>query len=66
MLFDHTDFVERQVSVSAWKNGQKVELSVTDGDVQLPEEKGEYILEINLDTDHGKARYVGRMNISNK
>lgn len=23
MLFDHTDFVERQVSVSAWKNRQK-------------------------------------------
>ncbi|MEK3799544.1 hypothetical protein MHI18_15195 [Peribacillus sp. FSL H8-0477] len=66
LLFDHTDFVERSLQVYLWNDEQKIGLVAANGDITLPQENGEFVLEINLDTDKGKAQYVGRMNISNK
>lgn len=66
MLFDHTDFDEHALAIYLWNDEQKIGLVAANGDIKLPEENGDFVLEINLDTDRGKAQYVGRMNISNK
>lgn len=66
MLFDHTDFDERSLQMYLWNSEQKIGLVAANGDIKLPEENGEFILEIILETNRGKAQYVGRMNISNK
>lgn len=61
MVFDHTDFDEKALQVFLWKNEEQIEVSVTDDDFQLPEEKVEYVLDIMLHTNRGSAQYVGRL-----
>lgn len=63
LLFEHTDFASKGLSVSVWQNDKKSDLKVNDISFNLPKEKGEYVIEVNLQTDRGDAQYVGNINI---
>ncbi|WP_453989789.1 hypothetical protein [Bacillus nitroreducens] len=58
LLSDHADFKLEELRVSIWQNDHKLDLEVTDISFDLPKEKGEYVIEVNLQTDRGKAQYV--------
>ena len=61
LLFEHTDFDSKELSVSVWQNDKKLDLEVSDISFYLPKEKGEYVIEVNLQTDRGNAQYVGNV-----
>lgn len=61
LLFEHTDFSTKGVSVSVWKEGKKTDLKVKDISFTLPKDKGEYVIEVKLHTDRGYAQYVGNI-----
>ncbi|ETI67755.1 hypothetical protein [Neobacillus vireti] len=63
LLFEHTDFAPKGLSVSVWQNDKKFDLEVNDISFYLPKDKGEYVIEVNLHTDRGDAQYVGNINI---
>ena len=63
LLFEHTDFAPKGLSVSVWQNDKKSDLKVSDISFNLPKNKGEYVIEVNLHTDRGDAQYVGKINI---
>lgn len=64
LLLEHTDFDTKDLSVSVWQNDKKLDLEVNDISFHIPKEKGEYIIEVNLQTDRGDAQYVGYLVIS--
>ena len=61
LLFEHADFNNESLSVSIWQNDKKLDLEVNDISFYLPKEKGEYAIEVNLQTDRGNAQYVGNL-----
>lgn len=61
LLSDHADFKTEGLSVSVWQNDKRLDLEVTDISFNLPKEKGEYVIEVNLQTDRGNAQYVGNL-----
>lgn len=63
LLFEHTDFAPKGLSVSVWQNDKKSDLKVSDISFNLPKKEGEYVIEVNLHTDRGNAQYVGNINI---
>lgn len=65
VLFDHGDFDPKGISVSVWQNENKVDLKYQQKEQSfyLPEEKGEYMIVFDLNTDRGNAQYVGNIEI---
>lgn len=61
LLFEHTDFDTKDLSVSVWQNDKKIDLEVKDIFFHLPKATGEYVMEVNLQTDRGDAQYVGNL-----
>lgn len=64
LLSDHADFKIEDLNISIWQGDKKLDLEVTDTAFNLPKEKGDYIIEVNLQTDSGKAQYVGNIVIN--
>ncbi|WP_075982051.1 hypothetical protein [Bacillus massilinigeriensis] len=61
LLSEHADFKTEGLSVSVWQNEKKLDLEVNNISFYLPKEKGEYVIEVNLQTDRGNAQYVGNL-----
>ncbi|MCM3671763.1 hypothetical protein M3181_22665 [Mesobacillus maritimus] len=57
------DFNPNGISVSVWQEDKKIDLDYqkSSQDFYLPEEKGEYVIVIDIDADSGKAQYVGNV-----
>ncbi|WP_141431079.1 hypothetical protein [Bacillus sp. 03113] len=62
LLFEHGDFDLKGVSVSVHQNDKKIDLEFKDDQsFNLPNEKGEYVIVVDLNTDSGNAQYVGNI-----
>jgi hypothetical protein len=62
MLFDSEDFMVEELSVSLWKNDEEIQLDLNDHrSFSIPEEKGEYVIEVFLRSDRGSAQYAGNV-----
>lgn len=62
LLFDSEDFMVEELSVSLWKNDEKIQLDLNDHrSFSIPEEKGEYVIEVYLRSDRGSAQYAGNV-----
>ncbi|WP_449620061.1 hypothetical protein [Robertmurraya sp. Marseille-Q9965] len=61
LLFEHADFQTEGLSVSVWKNDKKIDLEINNISFYFPKEKGEYVIEVNLQTDRGNAQYIGNV-----
>ncbi|WP_077618395.1 hypothetical protein [Bacillus sinesaloumensis] len=61
LLSNHADFKTEALRVSVWQNDKKLDLEVTGISFYLPKETGDYVIEVNLQTDRGKAQYVGNV-----
>ncbi|MCM3585708.1 hypothetical protein M3182_08085 [Mesobacillus maritimus] len=58
--FGSQDFAVEELEVSMWKQDEEMKLDVMDGrSFYFPEEKGEYVIVLDLRSDRGKAQYVG-------
>ncbi|MCM3672036.1 hypothetical protein M3181_24315 [Mesobacillus maritimus] len=58
--FDSQDFAVEELEVSMWKQDVEMKSDVMDGrSFYFPEEKGEYVIVLDLRSDRGKAQYVG-------
>ena len=57
------DFNPDGISVSVWQEDKKIDLEYqkSSQDFYLPEEKGEYVIVIDIDADSGNAQYVGNV-----
>lgn len=57
------DFNPNGISVSVWQEDIIIDLEYqkSSQDFYLPEEKGEYIIVIDIDTARGNAQYVGNV-----
>ncbi|WP_177201268.1 hypothetical protein [Bacillus sp. OV322] len=57
---ENGDFEPNGISVSVWKNAEKTDLKVkNDQSFNLPKNKGNYMIVVDIDTDKGHAQYVG-------
>ena len=64
LLFDSEDFMVEDLEAVLWKDGAEQELPLDkQRSFTFPEEKGEYILVVDLDADSGLAQYVGNIEI---
>lgn len=56
-------FDENNVKFSLWQNEKKIDLEIDNAGAyfNLPKEKGEYIIVLDLPTDKGTAQYVGNI-----
>lgn len=64
LLFDSEDFTVEDLEAALWKNGAEQELPLDkQRSFTFPEEKGTYILVVELDADSGLAQYVGNIEI---
>lgn len=64
LLFDSEDFMVEDLEAVLWKDGAEQELPLDkQRSFTFPEEKGEYILVVELDADSGLAQYVGNIEI---
>lgn len=70
LISEHADFMLESTSIAVWENDKSLDLEVNDkvevydvNDISfyLPKEKGEYVIEVNLQTDRGNAQYVGNI-----
>ncbi|HWI47347.1 MAG TPA: hypothetical protein VNU45_03860 [Rummeliibacillus sp.] len=62
LMFDSEDFLVKEISVSVWKNDEQVKLKLDKyRSFYMPNEKGDYLIEVNLLTDSGSAQYVGNV-----
>lgn len=56
------DFEILGLNVSVWKDGEQIQLDVNRlNEFNFPNEKGEYLIEVNLTSDSGTAQYVGNI-----
>jgi hypothetical protein len=56
------DFKILDLTVSVWKDGEQIQLDVNRlNEFNFPNEKGEYLIEVNLTSDFGTAQYVGNI-----
>ena len=62
-VLEHEDYLLYDTKVTLWTmEKEKSDLYVEeDGSIDLPNVKGEYVLEFNLDTDAGEAQYVAHL-----
>lgn len=53
----------KKVQIALWQNEDKIEVAIdhTGQSFTLPNEKGEYIIVVDLPTDKGDAQYVGNI-----
>ncbi|MEM5017293.1 hypothetical protein WKH31_13450 [Metabacillus indicus] len=64
LLFDSEDFMVEDLEATLWKDGTEQELPFDkQRSFTFPEEKGAYILVVDLDADSGLAQYVGNIEI---
>ncbi|MFJ8236063.1 hypothetical protein ACIQ34_09990 [Ureibacillus sp. NPDC094379] len=63
--FDHEYFLLEDLTVEVWNKGETIQLEVDNKlrEFTFPSEKGTYVIEVNLNTDHGTAQYVGNLQI---
>lgn len=66
ILSDHADFKTKGLYVTLWQDENKIDLEVSDTSFHLPKEIGEYVIEVNLETDRGNAQYVGNLIIDGR
>ncbi|WP_419957992.1 hypothetical protein [Psychrobacillus psychrotolerans] len=60
--FDSQDFEILDLTVSVWRDGEQIQLDVNRlKEFNFPNEKGEYLIEVNLTSDFGTAQYVGNI-----
>lgn len=60
--FNSQDFAILDLTVSVWRDGEQRQLDVNKlKEFNFPNEKGEYLMEINLTSDFGTAQYVGNI-----
>ncbi|KGR82155.1 hypothetical protein [Lysinibacillus odysseyi] len=62
--FEDGDYHPDGIHVSLWQGEKKIDLEYqkSSQDFYLPKEKGEYILVVDIDTNHnGSAQYVGNI-----
>lgn len=60
--FDSQDFEILDLTVSVWRDGEQIHLDVNRlKQFNFPNEKGEYLVEVNLTSDFGTAQYVGNI-----
>jgi len=62
---ENGDFNPNGISVSVWQKENKINLEYQKNDQSfyLPNEKGEYMIVIDIDADSGNAQYVGNVSI---
>lgn len=61
-LIEEGHFDPDGISIVLSKNQQKIDLEVKNEQTfSVPKEKGEYLIEVNLNSDKGKAQYVGEI-----
>lgn len=61
-LIENGFFDPEGINISMMKNQHKIEVEVQDSQTfYLPKEKGEYLIEVNLESDKGDAQYVGKI-----
>ncbi|WP_075620114.1 hypothetical protein [Paenisporosarcina indica] len=60
---ENGDFNPNGISVSVWQKENKINLEYkkSDQSFYLPNEKGEYMIVIDIDADSGNAQYVGNV-----
>ncbi|MGD6796216.1 hypothetical protein [Metabacillus indicus] len=64
LLFDSEDFMVEDLEAALWKDGTEQELPLDkQRSFTFPEEKGTYILVVELDADRGWAQYAGNIEI---
>jgi hypothetical protein len=67
ILFDSQDFAVKKLSVYAIQNDKKAELQVEERTFNLPDEKGKYVIVVDLLTEEsGSAEYVGNIVIQKR
>jgi hypothetical protein len=56
-------FDAKKVTISLWQNENKIDLAIDNAGqyFNLPKEKGEYMIVLDLPTDKGTAQYVGNI-----
>ncbi|MEK3980665.1 hypothetical protein MKY37_16685 [Psychrobacillus sp. FSL K6-2836] len=60
--FDSQDFAILDLTVSVWRDGEQIQLDVNRlKEFNFPDEKGEYLIEVNLTSDFGTAQYIGNI-----
>lgn len=64
LIFGHGDFERQELKVFLVKDNKEFEMEVTDDFFMLPDQIGEYVLQVNLQTDRGSAQYIGNIVIN--
>lgn len=61
--FEDGDYDPDGISVSIWQGEKKIDVAYqkSSQDFHLPQEKGEYTLVIDIDSNSGNAQYVGNI-----
>ncbi len=60
--FDSQDFKVEEISMWIWREDEKGKLELDKNrNFSFPNEKGEYLIEVDLLTDSGSAEYVGNI-----
>ena len=62
LVFDSEDFKVEELNVWLWQEDEKINLELDKNrNFYFPEEKGNYLIEVDLLTDSGSAQYVGNI-----
>ncbi|MDC7783947.1 hypothetical protein [Priestia megaterium] len=62
LVFNSEDFAIEDLNVTVWKKDNNIKLELKDNhSFYFPTDKGDYVIEVNLLTDSGKAQYVGNV-----
>ncbi|QFF97819.1 hypothetical protein PB01_02755 [Psychrobacillus glaciei] len=62
IYFGGQDFDILELTVSVWRDDEQIQLDVNYlKEFNFPDEKGEYLIEVNLTSDFGTAQYVGNI-----
>lgn len=61
--FDSEDFLLEDITITIWNNDEKKQLEVDEKlrEFNYPAEKGDYVIEVYVNTDSGTAQYVGNI-----
>jgi hypothetical protein len=63
LILEDGDFNPNGISVSVWQSENKINLEYDNAsqDFNLPKEKGEYMIVVDIDANSGNAQYVGNI-----
>ncbi|SFF57795.1 hypothetical protein SAMN05216353_102117 [Halobacillus alkaliphilus] len=61
IIFETQDFRIEELSAYVWQKDKKTTLQVNDQEFSFPQEKGEYVLVVDLISDNGSVQYVGNL-----